>query len=383
MNERSFIHFNDFEKLQTTTKNFSTSPTMNTRLFSTAVNAFAAPPTMLPITSSTTSPAPSTICKASPQERLRGLADYLNTQIKGQPHVIERVVSVLHRGELGLAHQDRPKGSFLFVGPTGTGKTEITNAFTAYLFNGAKPLRFDMSEYQNQSSVEKLIGGNPDEMGLLGRALAHAQSATSKPGTPPSDTSQPDAMRSNTPCSNALQSGTLLFDEIEKAHPLVLDLFLQILDDASITLATGERCNLAGFYIVCTSNIGAAEAMRMQSAPFASIERTVLARVNQQLRPELVARMTERIVFNRLPFEVQREICNSMIAAELRRLHALGHDPKITAPALHITETDIETILREGYHKTLGARPMRATVERFLQERFAKRLLGETRDKPK
>ena len=101
------------------------------------------------------------------------------------------------------------------MGPTGVGKTELTNVFTAYLFDGLKPIRFDMSEYQNQLSVEKLIGQGPDEVGLLGRAL-----------------------------SGILQ-GTLLFDEIEKAHPLVLDLFLQMLDDASITFATGERKNLA------------------------------------------------------------------------------------------------------------------------------------------
>ncbi|OAM88931.1 AAA family ATPase [Termitidicoccus mucosus] len=271
--------------------------------------------------------------------RLLELAAHLRACIKGQEHVIGRVVSVLQRGELGLAHHGRPKGSFLFVGPTGTGKTEITNAFTSFLFEGAKPLRFDMSEYQNQSSVEKLIGEKIGDIGLLGRALVKSNGG-----------------------------GTLLFDEIEKAHPLVLDLFLQILDDASITLASGERKNLSGYYIVCTSNIGAAEAMRMQSAPFASIERTVLARVGQSLRPELVGRMTEKVVFARLPYAVQREICESMIAGELARLCKLGHE-------LEITPADIETILRAGFHKTLGARPMRAAVERFLQDRVVGMLL--------
>ncbi|WP_334319509.1 AAA family ATPase [Termitidicoccus mucosus] len=277
--------------------------------------------------------------------RLRGLAEYLRGCIKGQEHVIGCVVSVLQRGELGLAHHGRPKGSFLLVGPTGTGKTELTNAFTGYLFGGAKPLRFDMSEYQNQSSVEKLIGEKVGDIGLLGRVLAKAEAVHGGNG------------------------GALLFDEIEKAHPLVLDLFLQILDDASITLASGERKNLSGYYIVCTSNIGAAEAMRMQSAPFASIERTVLARVNQTLRPELVGRMTEKVVFARLPYAVQREICEAMIAGELARLRKLGHE-------ITITPDDVETILRTGFHKTLGARPMRGAVERFLQDRVAGGLLG-------
>lgn len=272
-------------------------------------------------------------------EKLRRLPEHLREHIKGQDHVIEPVCSVLRRGELGLANPSRPRGSFLFVGPTGVGKTEIANVFTSYLFAESKPLRFDMSEYQNQSSVEKLIGAHPDDAGLLGRALARAD------------------------------RGTLLFDEVEKAHPLVLDLFLQILDDAAITLSTGERKNLSGFYVVFTSNIGAAEAMRMQSAPFASIERTVLARVGQQLRPELVGRMTEKLVFNRLPYDVQREICKHMVTRERTRLHALGH-------SVNIAPGDFERLLREGHHKTLGARPMRAAVERDMQHMVTNQILG-------
>jgi ATP-dependent Clp protease ATP-binding subunit ClpA len=251
---------------------------------------------------------------------------------------MERVASVLTRGELGLAHPARPKGSFLFVGPTGVGKTELTNVFTAHLFGGLKPMRFDMSEYQNQSSVEKLIGQETGDTGLLGRAL-----------------------------SDAL-GGTLLFDEIEKAHPLVLDLFLQMLDDASITFATGERKNLSRFYLVFTSNIGSGEVMRMTSAPMATIERTVLARVGQQLRPELVGRITEKLVFGRLDFDTQREICELMIERETGRLRKLGFD-------LEMDSGVIEFLIRRGYHKTLGARPMRGTVERHLQDAVAEAML--------
>jgi ATP-dependent Clp protease ATP-binding subunit ClpA len=264
-------------------------------------------------------------------EKLRRLPNHLREQIKGQDHVMDRICSVLRRGELGLASTRRPRGSFLFVGPTGVGKTEVTNVFTEYLFEGSKPLRFDMSEYQTHSSVEKLIGEKVGDTGLLGRGLA------------------------------TTETGTLLFDEIEKAHPLVLDLFLQILDDAAITLASGERKNLSGFYVVFTSNIGAAEAMRMRSAPFASVQRTVLSRVNQQLRPELVGRMTEKLVFASLGYEVQREICSQMIERERERLHRLGFKVEVGRDAL-------EMLMREGYNRGLGARPMRATVERWLQE---------------
>ena len=270
--------------------------------------------------------------------KLRHLETHLKANIKGQDHVLPRICSVLQRGELNLAHPNRPKGSFLFVGPTGVGKTEITIAFTEYLCGSDHLHRFDMSEFQNQSSVGLLLGSSSTDTGMLGRALDK-----------------------NT-------RGTLLFDEMEKAHPLVLDLFLQILDAGRITLANGETRNLNNYYIVFTSNIGAGEAMRMESSAFATIERTVLRRVDQVLRPELVARINEKLVFNRLPYAIQREICELMIGREVERLNRLGHN-------LAVDGSTVENLVREGFHRTLGARPMRNIVDRFFQERAADFLL--------
>lgn len=269
--------------------------------------------------------------------RLRGLLRHLAANIKGQDHALSRIASVLTRGELGLANPRRPRGSFLFVGPTGVGKTETAVVFTKYLF-GAKPVRFDMSEYQLQKSVDRLLGENASDPGLLGRAL------------------------------HGVAHGALLFDEVEKAHPLVLDLFLQILEDARVTLATGDTLDLSGFYIVCTSNIGSSETMRMESAPFASVERTVLMRVREHLRPELVGRVNEIVVFARLDYATQRAICEAMIAAECSRLAALGH-------RIEICPDTLESLVRAGYHRMLGARPMRGVVERHLQETVAGSLL--------
>jgi ATP-dependent Clp protease ATP-binding subunit ClpB len=271
-------------------------------------------------------------------ERLRGLGPHLARSIRGQSEALGIVTSVLTRGELGFAHPRRPKGSFLFIGPTGVGKTETVNVFTRYLFDSA-PIRHDMSEYQLQRSVDKLIGENNGDRGLLGRALA------------------------------GKTSGALLFDEIEKAHPLALDLFLQILEDGRITLATGETLDLTGFYVVFTSNIGSREVMGMASPPFSSVKRTVLSRAAQQLRPELYGRITEKVVFARLDYATQRAVCEQMIAAETRRLEALGH-------AIEVSPTALEFLIREGYHKTLGARPMRGVVERFLQEALASAVLA-------
>ncbi|SDT90560.1 ATP-dependent Clp protease ATP-binding subunit ClpB [Verrucomicrobium sp. GAS474] len=273
-------------------------------------------------------------------DKLRNLDAYLRNNIRGQAHVLPRVQSVLKRGELGLAHPNRPKGSFLFVGPTGVGKTEITVCFSDFLFGPGHCHRFDMSEFQNQSSVGLLLGQSETEIGMLGRALAKAD------------------------------RGTLLFDEMEKAHPLVLDLFLQILDAGRITLATGETRSLNGYYIVFTSNIGAAEAMRMEHSALATIERTVLRRVDQTLRPELVARISEKVVFTRLTFQVQREICELMVSREVERLAKMGFH-------FTIEESALEFLVREGYHRTLGARPMRNAVERHLQDALTETLLAE------
>ncbi|HUB68138.1 MAG TPA: AAA family ATPase [Candidatus Methylacidiphilales bacterium] len=271
--------------------------------------------------------------------RLRSLERHLTNHIKGQDHVLPRICSVLQRGELGLAHPNRPKGSFLFVGPTGVGKTEVTISFTEYLFGEGFLHRFDMSEFQNQSSVGLLLGSSVSETGMLGRALAQHD------------------------------RGTLLFDEMEKAHPLVLDLFLQILDAGRITLANGDVKNMNGYYIVFTSNIGSADSMRMENSTFATIERTVLRRVDQTLRPELVARISEKLVFNRLTYAIQRQICEQMVEREVHRLKALGFEIKVDAAT-------IEKLVREGYHRTLGTRIMRNTVDRVLQECIVTPVLG-------
>ena len=278
---------------------------------------------------------------ASPDslERLRGLEAHLRSNLKGQDHVLSRVASVLVRGEMGLKPAGRPRGSFLFVGPTGSGKTELALCFTEFLFGSDCLHRFDMSEYQLQSSVDRLLGSGPDDCGVLGRVL------------------------------HSGRRGTLLFDEMEKAHPLVLDVFLQMLDGARVTVATGETLSVSEHYLVFTSNLGAVEAMRMEQLGRAGIERAVLRRVEQHLRPELTARIEEKLVFSRLTPEVQREICALLVARETARLHQLGHDLVVTREAM-------EFLLREGFDQQLGARPLRAAIERHLQGAVVKSLLA-------
>ncbi len=270
---------------------------------------------------------------------LQGLDAYLRAHLRGQDHVIGRAAAVFTRGELGLARPDRPRGVFLAVGPTGTGKTELVLLAARYLFGEGCVRRFDLSEYQRADAVERLLGADASDSGAVGRAAV---------GTSPR---------------------VWLFDELEKAHPKVLDLFIQMLEPGRITLATGEVVSLKDDYVAFTSNIGASEAMRMTYSSLASIEQAVLRRVAESLRPEILARVPDKLVFARLTPDVQREIAGLHLANEVARLKSVGFDLEVSREAL-------EFLIREGFHPQLGARPLRQTIERQLQDAVVRGLFG-------
>ncbi len=271
--------------------------------------------------------------------KLLELEAHLRARIRGQDHVLPRVISLLKRGQLGLTKPNRPHGSFLFLGPTGVGKTETTIAFTDFLFGEGKLFRFDMSEYQTQESLGVLLGGKLGERGTLAMA------------------------------SDRSHCGTLLFDEIEKAHARILDIFLQILDAARVTMASGETLDLSGFYVVFTTNIGGADLLNLQHSTFATMERHVLARAQQAMRPELFARITEKLVFNRLSYDYQLEIAELLLNNELKFLGEKGHKIQTGKDVLPF-------VVQRGFHPKLGARPMRDAVEKFVGDAVAVDLLS-------
>jgi len=272
-------------------------------------------------------------------ERLRGLDEVLRREIRGQNQVLPRVVSVVQRGELSLTKPARPRGSFLLLGPTGVGKTETVVVLTKQIFGAEKLFRFDMSEFQTQESLGLLLGARLGESGYLG------------------------AMRERA------AEGSLLFDEAEKAHPRVLDILLQLLDAARITIATGQTLDFSGFYVWLTSNIGSAELMTLQHSNDATLERHVLSRAQQALRPEIFARITEKLVFNRLSYEHQLEIAEKFLSREIEFLAAQGHK-------LELDKTVLPFLVRKGFHPKLGARPMRDATEKLLGDALAKNLLA-------
>ncbi len=272
-------------------------------------------------------------------ERLRDLDTRLTTEICGQGQALARIVAALRRGELGLSKPGRPRGSYLLLGPTGVGKTETVVVGTDHVFGAGRLFRFDMSEFQTQASVGLVLGAQLGEAGYFG------------------------SVRERAP------EGSLLFDEIEKAHPRVLDLLLQLLDAARITVATGQTLDFSGFHIWLTSNVGSGDPLALQHSSEATLERHVLTRAQEAFGPEIFARIAEKIVFHRLGYDFQVEIAGKFLARELEFLQSQGHRLEVSGEVLGF-------LVRKGFHPKLGARPMRDAVEKLVGDAVAKRLLA-------
>lgn len=271
--------------------------------------------------------------------KLQELDGLLPREIRGQSHTIPRIISAVRRGELGLTKPSRPRGSFLLLGPTGVGKTETVVVATNHVFGEGKLFRFDMSEFQNQEALGLLLGARLGEIGYLGAVRDRAA------------------------------EGSLLFDEAEKAHPRVLDILLQLLDAARLTVATGQTLDFSGFYVWLTSNIGSAELMSLQHSNEATLERHVLTRAQQALRPEIFARVNEKLVFHRLSYEHQLEIAEKFLSREIEFLAVRGHK-------LELDKTALPFLVRKGFHPKLGARPMRDAVEKLVGDAVTECLLA-------
>ncbi len=270
--------------------------------------------------------------------KLQELDFLLPREIRGQSRVLPRIISAVRRGELGLTKPGRPRGSFLLLGPTGVGKTETVLVTTTQIFSPGQLFRFDMSEFQTQDALGLLLGARLGESGYLGGVRERAA------------------------------EGSLLLDEAEKAHPRVLDILLQLLDAARVTVATGQTLDFSGFFIWLTSNIGSAELMSLQHSSDATLERHVLTRAQQALRPEIFARINEKLVFHRLNYEHQLEIADKFLLREIEFLASHGHK-------LELDTTVRPFLVRKGFHPKLGARPMRDAVEKLVGDAVADRLL--------
>ena len=292
-------------------------------------------------------------------QRLKNLEKSLHERVIGQNEAVEAVAKAIRRGRVGLKDPKRPIGSFLFLGPTGVGKTELSKALAESLFGDENAMiRIDMSEYMEPHSVSKLIGSPPgyvgfDEGGQLTEKIRR------KPYS------------------------VILFDEIEKAHPDVMNMLLQILEDGRLTDSQGRTVNFKNTVIIMTSNIGARlitdkkslgfskqdiEKDKEQVKEYEETKKEVMEALKKELRPEFINRIDEIIVFHKLTDDEIGKIIDIMLNEVKKRLE----DKKIK---IEIDSKVKKLIAKQGIDKSFGARPLRRTIQNLLEDKLAESIL--------
>ena len=292
-------------------------------------------------------------------EKLRNLEKTLHERVIGQNEAIEAVAKAIRRGRVGLKDPNRPIGSFLFLGPTGVGKTEASKALAEALFgNEDSMIRIDMSEYMEGHSISKLIGSPPGYVGYdEGGQLT-------------------EKIRRN-PYS------VILFDEIEKAHPDVMNMLLQILDDGRLTDSNGRYVNFKNTVIIMTSNVGARAITDKKTLGFTSktqdgkdnikeyeeTKKDVMQELKRQFRPEFINRIDEIIVFHKLTKEEMRQIVDIMLKQVIKRME--NQNIKI-----EIEEKVKDKIIEKGIDANYGARPLKRTIQNMIEDKIADWILA-------
>ncbi|HXO16752.1 MAG TPA: ATP-dependent chaperone ClpB [Candidatus Dormibacteraeota bacterium] len=288
------------------------------------------------------------------KQKLLHLEDELHRRVIGQNEAVDAVAEAVLRSRSGLADPNRPIGSFIFLGPTGVGKTELARALAEYLFDDERALiRVDMSEYQERHTVARLLGAPPGYIGFEeGGQLT-------------------EAVRRR-PYS------VILFDEIEKAHPDVFNVFLQILDDGRLTDGQGHTVDFKNTIVIMTSNIGSHRILdykgSLEGADYAVMRATVLDELRQHFRPEFLNRVDEIIVFHAL---TEDELL-TIVDLQLHRLRKRLAERRIT---LVLSDAAKRHIVKVGYDPHYGARPLKRTIQKELETPIGRKILaGEVND---
>jgi ATP-dependent Clp protease ATP-binding subunit ClpB len=285
------------------------------------------------------------------KEKLLRMEEELGKRVIGQRQAVDAVSRAVRRARAGLQDENRPLGSFLFLGPTGVGKTELTKALAEYLFDDDQAMvRIDMSEFMEKHSVARLIGAPPgyvgyDEGGVLTEAVRRRPYQV------------------------------ILFDEVEKAHPEVFNVLLQVLDDGILTDGQGRTVDFKQSLIVLTSNLGSQALSQLPEGSDASAaKRDVMDAVRAHFRPEFLNRLDDQIIFDRL----SRDDMDGIVRIQLKRLERRLAERKI---ALEMDEAAMSWLADEGYDPVFGARPLKRVIQRTLQDPLAEMLLaGEVMD---
>ena len=285
------------------------------------------------------------------RDKLLRMEDEIGKRVVGQGEAVQAVSKAVRRARAGLQDPNRPIGSFMFLGPTGVGKTELTKALANFLFDDETAMvRIDMSEYMEKHSVARLIGAPPGYVGYEeGGALTEA--VRRRPYQ------------------------VILFDEIEKAHPDVFNVLLQVLDDGRLTDGQGRTVDFRNTLIIMTSNLGAEYLVSLGEDQDVDVVRDeVMNVVKASFRPEFLNRVDEVILFHRL----RRQDMGQIVAIQLKRLEALLADRKIH---LDLDQDAVEWLANKGYDPAYGARPLKRAMQKELQDPLAERiLLGDILD---
>ena len=285
------------------------------------------------------------------RDKLLRMEDQLHGRVIGQSAAVKAVANAVRRARAGLNDENRPLGSFLFLGPTGVGKTELTKAVAEFLFDDDNAMvRIDMSEFMEKHSVVRLIGAPPgyvgyDEGGVLTEAVRRRPYQV------------------------------VLFDEVEKAHPDVFNVLLQVLDDGVLTDGQGRTVDFKQTLIVLTSNLGAQALSQLpDGGDMAQAKRDVMDAVRAHFRPEFLNRLDETIIFDRLGRKDMDGIVTIQMARLLKRLAGR----KIT---LDLDDAARKWLADEGYDPVFGARPLKRVIQRVVQDPLAEMLLaGDVKD---
>jgi ATP-dependent Clp protease ATP-binding subunit ClpB len=283
--------------------------------------------------------------------KLLKMEDALRGRVVGQEQALRAVADAVRRARAGLQDPNRPIGSFMFLGPTGVGKTELTKALAEFLFNDDNAMtRIDMSEYMEKHSVSRMIGAPPGYVGYdEGGALT--ESVRRRPYQ------------------------VVLFDEIEKAHPDVFNVLLQVLDDGRLTDGQGRTVDFKNVILIMTSNAGAQYlAEQPEGADVEDVRNEVMAEIRSRFRPEFLNRIDEIILFKRL----ERAQMAAIVQIQLRRLEKLLADRDI---AISLDERALGELARRGYDPAWGARPLKRVIQKDLQDPLARLILeGEVKN---
>jgi ATP-dependent Clp protease ATP-binding subunit ClpB len=282
---------------------------------------------------------------SSERDKLLHMEDALRRRVVGQDEAVTAVSNAIRRARAGLQDPNRPTGSFLFLGPTGVGKTELTRALAEFLFDDESAMvRIDMSEYMEKHSVARLIGAPPGYVGY-------------------------DEGGSLTEAVRRRPYQVILFDEVEKAHPDVLNVLLQVLDDGRLTDGQGRTVDFRNTLIVLTSNLGSDALVRLPERADVSVAReAVMEAVRAAFRPEFLNRLDEILLFRRL----SRDDMKGVVAIQAERLKKLLADRKVT---LRVDAAAMAWLGNAGYDPVYGARPLKRVIQRELQNPLAQAIL--------